>query len=190
MKAALVLVDLQHDFLDRAGLVPPPEQLTAHVARLLSGCRMRRLPVIHVHTVVSPDGHDRMPHWIRSGTWTCVEGTPGAEAPAAVAPAAGEAVVRKPFFSGFGNPRLDQLLREASVDTVIVAGIYLHGCVRSTVLDAYERGYTVWVVEDATGSTEPEHAAQSRTWLATRAAEFLPTSAILARLDAAVADTP
>jgi nicotinamidase-related amidase len=184
MKAALVLVDLQHDFLDRAGLVPPPEQLTAAVAGLLSACRERHLPVVHVHTVVSPDGHDRMPHWVRAGTWTCVEGTRGAQAPTPIAPVAGEAVVRKPFFSGFGNPRLDELLRANAVDTVIVAGIYLHGCVRSTVLDAYERGYAVWVAEDTTGSTEPEHAAQSRTWLATRAAEFLTTRAILARLDA------
>jgi nicotinamidase-related amidase len=190
MRAALVLVDLQHDFLDRTGLVPPPEPLTAAVAGLLSGCRQRRLPVIHVHTVVSPDGHDRMPHWIRSGTWTCVEGTRGAQPPAAVAPAAGEPVVRKPYFSGFGNPRLDELLRGASVDTVVVAGIYLHGCVRSTVLDAYERGYTVWVADEATGSTEPEHAARSRAWLATRAAEFMTTSAILARLDAGTPAAP
>jgi nicotinamidase-related amidase len=190
MKAALVLVDLQHDFLDRAGLVPPREQVTAAVADLLAACRARRLPVIHVHTVVSPDGHDRMPHWIRSGTWACVEGTRGAEVPAAVAPVTGEAIVRKPFFSGFGNPRLDELLREGAVDTVIVAGIYLHGCVRSTVLDAYERGYAVWVADDATGSTEPEHAAQSRAWLATRAADFLATPAILARLDAGVPATP
>lgn len=189
MKPALVLVDLQHDFLDRAGLVPPPEELTASVAGLLSGCRRRHLPVVHVQTVVSPDGHDRMPHWIRAGTWACVAGTRGAEAPASVAPATGEAVVCKPFFSGFGNPRLDALLRAAAIDTVIIAGIYLHGCVRSTVLDAYERGYTVWVADDATGSTEPGHGALSRAWLSTRAAEFLPVADILGRLDAGFAPT-
>jgi nicotinamidase-related amidase len=190
MKAALVLVDLQHDFLDRPGLAPEAAPLTAAVATLRSGCRARGVPVVHVHTVVSPDGHDRMPHWIRSGTWACVEGTRGAQAPANVAPAAGEPVVRKPFFSGFGNPRLDALLREWSIDTVIVAGIYLHGCVRSTVLDAYERGYAVWVADDATGSTEPGHAAHSRSWLATRAADFLTTAGIFARLDAGVTGAP
>jgi alpha-ketoglutaric semialdehyde dehydrogenase len=66
-----------------------------------------------------------------------------------------------------------------------VAGIYLHGCVRSTVLDAYERGFTVWVADDATGSTEPEHAAQTRNWLRSRAARFLSVAEALARLDAA-----
>ena len=105
--------------------------------------------------------------------------------PPRVAPVSGETVVRKPRFSGFGDPALERALRAAGADTVIIAGSYLHGCVRSTVLDAYERGYAVWVADDATGSTEPEHAAQSRAWLATRAAHFLPVTEILTRLDVA-----
>jgi nicotinamidase-related amidase len=139
--------------------------------------------VVHVLTVVRPDGSDRMPHWIRACTWACVEGTAGAATPASLAPAAGEGVVRKPFFSGFGNPQLDELLRQQAIDILIVAGIYLHGCVRSTVLDAYERGYEVWVAGDAVGSTEPAHAAASREWLATRAASFMTTPGIFAHLD-------
>ncbi|MCK6370053.1 MAG: cysteine hydrolase [Gammaproteobacteria bacterium] len=183
MKPALILVDLQQDFLGRAGLEPPTASITAQAAALLDGCRRRRVPVIHVQTVIRADGSDRMPHWQQADHWECVEGTPGALPPPALAPVANEQVVRKPMFSGFGNPALDQALRALGVDITIIAGIYLHGCVRSTVLDAYERGYTVWVAGDATGSTEPAHAELSRSWLGARAARFLPVQEILARLD-------
>jgi nicotinamidase-related amidase len=183
MKPALVLVDLQQDFLHRPGLEPPAGQVTAAVAALRAGCRQRLVPVIHVHTVVRADGSDRMPHWIRDDFWACVDGTPGAATPPGLAPATDEVVIHKPFFSGFGNPALQDLLQRQGIDTLIVAGIYLHGCVRSTVLDAYERGYEVWVADDAVGSTEPAHAAASRAWLASRAASFMATADIFARLD-------
>ena len=67
---------------------------------------------------------------------------------------------------------------------LIVAGIYLHGCVRSTVLDAYERGYEVCVVDDAVGTTEPLHAELTRTYLGERAAAFQRCDEVLAELAA------
>lgn len=186
MNPVLVLVDLQQDFLGRPGLEPPAPRITAGASTLLNGCRARSVPVAHVQTVIRADGTDRMPHWKRSDHWECVEGTPGVLPPPALAPAPGEAIVRKPVFSGFGNPELGQMLESLRIDTVIVAGIYLHGCVRSTVLDAYERGYEVWVASDATGSTEPAHAEHTQSWLGSRAARFLPVAEILASLDGTV----
>lgn len=185
MTPALILVDLQQDFLGRPGLEPSAARIIAKAADLLEGCRSRRVPVIHVQTVIRADGSDRMPHWKRADRWECVEGTPGAQPPSTLAPAAGEAVIRKPVFSGFGNPGLERTLESRGVDTAIIAGIYLHGCVRSTVLDAYERGYEVFVAADATGSTEPAHAEQSRAWLSARAAQFLAVAEIFALLDKA-----
>src|SRR5690606_7605060 len=165
MNAALVLVDLQNDFLARAGMSPPVDTLVRRCGELLEGWRALRRPVFHVHTRIRPDGSDRMPHWVRDDHWECVAGTPGALPPDAVAPAPGETVVYKRYFSGFGDPALEAGLRKLGVDEIIVAGIYLHGCVRSTVLDAYERGFTVRVADDAVGSTEPEHGALSKAWL-------------------------
>lgn len=182
MSVALILVDLQRDFLDRPGLMPPEAELLPRIARLLNGCRERRIPVAHVHTVLRPDGGDRMPHWVRNGTVACVDGTAGVLAPEPVAPRAGEPVIAKRFFSGFGNPGLAAFLADAAVQTVVVAGIYLHGCVRSTVMDAYEHGLDVWVAGDAVGSNEPDHAALTRRYLDGRAATFLDVDAILARL--------
>jgi nicotinamidase-related amidase len=182
MTVALILVDLQRDFLDRPGLMPDEACLLARTGVLLQGCRHRGIPVAHVHTVLRPDGTDRMPHWVRDGTVACVDGTPGVLAPEVVAPVAGEALVAKRFFSGFGNPELADFLATVGARTLVVAGIYLHGCVRSTVMDAYERGFEVWIAGDAVGSNEPDHAALTRRYLDGRAATFLDVEAILGRL--------
>jgi nicotinamidase-related amidase len=182
LNAALILVDLQRDFLDRPGLAPGEASLLASTGRLLGGFRDRGIPVVHVHTVMRPDGTDRMPHWVRNGTVACVDGTPGVLAPEVVAPVAGERLVGKQFFSGFGNPELAAFLGESGTQTVVVAGIYLHGCVRSTVMDAYERGLEVWIGGDAVGSNEPDHAALTRRYLDGRAATFLDVDVILSRL--------
>jgi acyl-CoA reductase-like NAD-dependent aldehyde dehydrogenase/nicotinamidase-related amidase len=182
MKPVLLLVDLQRDFLDREISVPPAEVIIRNAASLLGAFREQGLPVLHVQTLVRADGSDRMPHWQKAGTWACVEGTPGCAAPSELEPRAGEPVFPKRFFSGFENPDLATRLRELSAAPLVVAGVYLHGCVRATVLDAYARGHEVWVASDAVGSPDPVHAAITREYLEGRAASFLDQHQILARL--------
>lgn len=180
--AALVLVDLQHDFLARPGLLPDRDSLVARVAALLAAFRSARRPVVHARTVTRADGSDRMPHWQRRGVVACVEGTRGAEPPEALAAAEGELVVRKPRFSAFGDARLEPWLRDHGIRHLVLAGVYLHGCVRSTALDAFERGFEVWLADDALGTTEPAHAELTRAWLGERAARFASVAEIAGAL--------
>ncbi|MGB8275050.1 MAG: aldehyde dehydrogenase family protein [Alphaproteobacteria bacterium] len=182
MKPALLLVDVQADFLERPGLYPSPAVLTEGCAKLLRGFRALELPVFHVHTLVEPDGHDRMPHWKRADYWACVAGTPGAEPPASLRPSAGEPVIRKTFFSAFASPALADALARQAVDTVVVAGVYLHSCIRATALDAYGHGLEVWIAADAVASTEPLDAVSTRRYLDGRAASFVPIDEVLRRL--------
>lgn len=179
MTPALLLIDLQNDFLERPGLYPESGRLLSSISALLTGFRQRKSPVIHIHTAVRSDGENRMPHWKESGRWACIEGTPGALAPHALAPAENETVITKRFFSGFESGSLHEHLRANGIDTLVVAGLYTHGCVRATVLDAYAKGYTVWVAADGVASAEHEHAQLSQQWLNGRAARFLASSEIL-----------
>ncbi|MBW1742054.1 MAG: aldehyde dehydrogenase family protein [Deltaproteobacteria bacterium] len=182
MKPVLLLVDLQKDFLSRPALEPPAEELIARVGHLLKGCRELGVPVIHAHTVVGADGEDRMPHWKSAGIWECTAGTPGSIPPDELQPRGQEPVFVKQFYSAFADRSLYATLEELDADTLIVAGVYLHGCVRSTVMDAYELGFEIWVAEDATASTEAVHARVTRDYLADRMATFLSSDAILDRL--------
>ena len=68
-------------------------------------------------------------------------------------------------------------------DTVILAGVHLHACVRTAAVESLERGLHIVVAEDAVASNDPVHASATRRWLAERGVEFVSANEILSRLD-------
>jgi acyl-CoA reductase-like NAD-dependent aldehyde dehydrogenase/nicotinamidase-related amidase len=183
MKPALLLVDLQNDFLDRQGLVPDRETVVAGAATLLYRFRRAGWPVLHIRMSVRSDGFGRMPHWIENGIWSCVVGTLGASPPPGLEARDGEPVFSKRFYSAFEDIGVSSALAGAGVDTVVVAGLYTHACVRATALDAYARGYAVSIASDAVASTEPAHAQISLDYLARLSIRNVESSKILAGLE-------
>ncbi|HYA79109.1 MAG TPA: cysteine hydrolase [Candidatus Nitrosopolaris sp.] len=183
MKPVLLLVDLQQDYLATRGLQPAAEDLLAQTAELIEGCRKRRIPVIHVWTTVHRDNDQRMLHWRRANIWRCVAGTIGHQAPARLQPQDGETVIHKTGFNAFANPELDSTLRRLNCDTVIIAGVHLHTCVRLAAMGCLERNLPATMAADAVASDDPAFSASTRRWLVERCVKFEPVSAILMRLD-------
>jgi len=193
MRPALVLVDLQNDFLDAPGLEPCRSEVIRRAAALLEAARAAGVPVVHCATAVDTERDGRMPHWKAANRWSCVRGTRGHAAPAELSPRAGEPVVEKAFFSAFASSRpgaLDAALSAAGADAVVLAGVHLHGCVRATALDAYQRGLEVWVAEDAVASDDPLHAAVTRRYLDGRAARFAGVAELARRFLGGVNGAP
>lgn len=182
MTPILLLVDLQRDYLQAAGLTPAAGDIVENAAALLEGCRAAQVPALHVWTTITREVDRRMPHWRRAGKWSCVEGEPGHQPPLRLMPMATEPVVHKQFFSAFSSNALAGLIAEWKATTLIIAGVHLHACVRQTALDAYAQGFEVWVAEDAVGSDDPLHAAITRRYLESRAAQFAPVEEILRRV--------
>jgi len=182
VKPALLLVDLQNDYLNAPGLSPSPAIVVAGAARLLEGARRALAPVIHVWTSVSREDDRRMPHWVRQDKWICVTGTTGHEPPAALRPLPGEITLHKTYFSAFHTGELAPLLGKLACDTVVIAGIYEHACIRTTAIDAYQNGLQVWIAEDAVGSDDPAHAEITRKYLTARAAHYAPIDRIIAEI--------
>ena len=173
MKPALILIDIQNDFLESRTLSPPAGELISRVSVLVEGCRALSVPVVHVRTTVVPGSGKVMAHWKRAGRSVCIEGTRGHDSPEALRPLGSEKVIHKTYYSAFEDGSLDGVLRDLGVDTVILAGVYLHGCVRATVLDAYQRGLDVRVACDAVASDDPLHGAVTRSYLEKRCAGFV-----------------
>ena len=193
MRPALVLIDMQNDFFDSPGLVPDKDKVIAGAAALLSVCRTARIPVFHVVMMIYPDGSNRMPHWVEKNLWKCLVGSDGASFPAALMPAPGEQIFEKSFFSAFENNDFSAALLHAGVDTLILAGLYTHACVRSTALDAYSRGFAVRIARDAIASAEPLHAEITLDYLAQRTMPSISTSEmplLLSNSNVATIDAP
>jgi nicotinamidase-related amidase len=73
-----------------------------------------------------------------------------------VAPQDGDIIVRKIRVGAFSTTDLEQQLRERGVDTLILAGISTSGVVLSTVRDAFDRDYRLFVLADATADPDAE----------------------------------
>ena len=97
--AALLLLDFQNDILDRNLPGPEGNPVLERVAAVLAASRAVGLPVLHVVVRFRP-GHPEISGrdaWRRGmrGTQRLMEGTPGADIVAALAPVPGEIVVVK-----------------------------------------------------------------------------------------------
>jgi len=68
-----------------------------------------------------------------------------------IAPDPGEHVIVKKHASAFFGTHLSSMLRAAGVDTVIVTGVTMAGCVRHTVEDAIGYGFRPIVVRECVG---------------------------------------
>lgn len=180
MKSALVLVDLQNDFLNRDELLPEKEFIASQCKTLLQSARKSGIGIVHVNTRVSASAEDAMPHWKGLENIPCVAGTYGAQPPAELAAAASERVIHKRFYSGFESGELHAHLQSKNVSLLVIAGIYTHACVRSTALDAYALGYRVIIVSDAIGSPEALHAEMTREYLEKRGIPFIDSKKIAA----------
>lgn len=172
MKPALLLVDLQNDYLATPNLQPPAVDLVQQAAALLNRCRGTAIPVIHIWTTVQRDQDRRLPHWRKEHRWVCEAGTPGHATPESLQPEPGEVVIHKSGFNAFADGALDAALKRLNCDSVILAGLHLHTCVRIAAMECLERGYRVQVAEDAIASNDPIHAASTRRWLEDRCVEF------------------
>jgi ureidoacrylate peracid hydrolase len=85
------------------------------------------------------------------------EGTWGAEIIDELKPQEGDKVVGgKCTLCGFNKTNLDELLNEGNIKNVVIGGFLTNFCVESTARTAYDRGYGVTIMKDATAATSEE----------------------------------
>lgn len=147
---ALIVIDMLRDFIDETGALSCGEAGRAAVpgvAAALGEARRREDPVIYLcdrHLADDPEFSLWPAH--------CVEGTPGAEIVAELAPRRGERVIPKRRYSGFFGTDLDLALRERGAREVVLTGVCTNICVLYTAAGARMRGYDVTVARDAVAS--------------------------------------
>lgn len=162
-RTALLLVDLQEEYLARPGLAPPRADLVASIAAALSDARSAGQPIFHVRT-----GGNPMPHR---------QAAPDATPPPELAERPGEPLFTKRFFSAFDTPDLADALKDAGITRLRLAGVHAHACIHATALDAYALGLEVEIDEALVATDSPAFAAQSLRWLDGRAANVIASKA-------------
>ncbi len=156
---ALILVDLQRDYLARPGVEPHPDVVVAEAAAWLAGWRAEGRPVAHVLTRVSREPDLRMAHWKKSGLWACEQGTPGERPPDVLVPREGEAVFYKEGYLSSTPDELADWVRETGASRVVLAGVMTHACVAHLAAVLLSEGLEVAWAAGALGSDRPQAAA-------------------------------
>ena len=184
-KSALIIVDMQNDFLHRDGDfshlarehpefgidIPFLTGTIPNVKRLGDAFRAAGRPVVYLALVLKRDYSDAaFPYWRvgiepASGNRThCVEGTWGAQIIDDLKPEEGEHLVIKKGFGGFSNTPLDTVLRNMGVTTCVVSGVTTCVCVSTTVRGGVEYNYRMILVSDAVADVDRiTHEAELQT---------------------------
>jgi nicotinamidase-related amidase len=177
-RCALVLIDLQRDFVEPGGfgaaLGNDVSLLGAAVGparALLQAWRARGWPVIHTRESHAPDLSDCPPAKRERGQPALrigdpgpmgrllVRGEPGCEIVPALAPLPGETVIDKPGKGAFHATPLQAVLQAQGITHLVFAGVTTEVCVQTTMREANDRGYECLLVEEATASYFPEFKA-------------------------------
>jgi len=154
--SALVIVDVQNDFLPGGALpVPEGDKVIQPLNRYIEVFVERKLPVVATRDW-HPENHCSFKS--RGGPWPphCIRNTWGAEFPRELKLPPSVIIVSKAVkedeeaYSGFQGTNLDSVLRRMGVRRLFVGGLATDYCVRATVLDALKLGYQVMLLLDAT----------------------------------------
>jgi nicotinamidase/pyrazinamidase len=178
---ALLVVDLQNDFLPGGALaVPSGDAVVPVVNAWAAAFAAAGRPVIATRDW-HPPGHVSFTG--AGGPWPahCVAGTRGAEFASGLVLPPGHVVLSKATtaerdaYSGFDGTGLADRLRAAGVRRVVLAGLATDYCVRATGADALAAGFEVVVLTDAVRGVElaPGDSQRALDALALGGARFL-----------------
>lgn len=183
-KPALIVIDMLNDFLAR--WTPESRQRLTHSVNNLAGImREFQRPVLWVRQEFEPDLRDAFPEMRAKGIRTTIRGTPGCEiVPELVVDPADQVVVKKRY-SAFYNTVLDETLARLKPDSLILAGINTHACIRMTAIDAYQRDWPVVLATDCVDSCDREHHEISLRYMKGKIAALMSNDEIRNELSAA-----
>jgi biuret amidohydrolase len=157
-KTAMIVVDMQNDFVAEGAKLRSAQAaaMVPKLAQTLKFCRETGIRVVYTAHVHRRDGCDMGLYddlYPPIADRSClVDGTPGVEIFADLAPAPGEHVIKKHRYSAFFATDLDLILREWGITTVIVSGTTTENCCHATARDAMFHNYQVVFLSDATGT--------------------------------------
>jgi len=153
---AVLVIDMQNDFCDREApttLWPAIQETFEPIRRLAGAARERGVPVIYTVGLVASDGSTaglwRFKQRFHAEGRVQIEGSRGAEIVDELAPLPGDRVIRKWRPSAFFRTDLEVFLGVRGIDTLLVCGTSVSGCVRATVTDAFMRDIRCMLVREA-----------------------------------------
>lgn len=205
-KLALVIIDMQRDFLQPGGFgdalgndVMRLQAIVPTLQHLLETFRSKGLTIIHTLECHRPDLSDCPPSKLNRGKGTLkigdegpmgrilVVGEPGNGIIPELAPLPGEIVIEKPGKGAFYGTPMGTILQDKGITHLLITGVTTEVCVQTTMREANDRGYECLMVEDCTESYFPEFKQSTLEMVRAQGGIVgwtAPASAVIAALEA------
>jgi nicotinamidase-related amidase len=174
-RAALVIIDMQRDFLEPGGFgaalgndISRLKTAAGPCTEVLAAARSAGILIIHTREGHRPDLTDAPPMKVGRGDPAMrigalgpmgrilIRGEPGHDIIPELYPAAGEPVIDKPGKGAFYQTDLELMLKNRGIETLLVCGVTTEVCVNTTVQEANDRGFRCVVLSDCCASYFPE----------------------------------
>lgn len=139
-KSALVVIDFQNEYFSGRMPIPDGAAALAKTHELITFADSHKIPVYHVQHV-APAGS---PVFAIDGQ--TVKFHPDMQ------PRPQDVVLQKSTVSVFASTDLDQQLKKAGIQTLIISGLMTHACVAGAARDAAPLDYNVIVASDASAT--------------------------------------
>jgi len=167
-ETALLVIDLQEDFVRPASPMCQPEALRqlGRIRSLLDVCRQIGVPAVFTAaTYLAERLNDTPAYCAPVAAGRLRAGSAGTEIAAELGVRSDEHVIRtKHTYDAFHGTELDSLLRSWGVRTVVVCGTMTNYCCEATARGAFDRGYHVVFGSDVTATDSAlSHVATLRT---------------------------
>jgi ureidoacrylate peracid hydrolase len=171
---ALIVIDVQNGFVSKGGSydllgmdTSQYERIIPKIKELITKCRNSAIPVFYTQAVRESSGidlltrtHQILPRAREERIMKkpiCVRGTWDAEIVDDIKPLSGDHIVIKRRDSAFHDTEIGVWLRSLVVDTIIFCGIDTSICVETSLREAFNIGYDVVLISDATASSNHKH---------------------------------
>jgi ureidoacrylate peracid hydrolase len=181
---AVVVVDVQRLFTDMVGapIEPPLNEVLPRIGRFVDDSRKAGTTIVLVRTIIAPDAHSRStrqwPEFMRAGM---APDAPGSTFDPCLNPQPGDFEVVKQRYSAFVGTRLDEILRERGIVSIIVLGFTTNVCVQSTARDAWQRDYETITLADCCAEIGPGSHDASLAWTARNFGTVCKTEEVMRR---------
>jgi len=155
---ALLVVDMEEDFVRGPMAVSGAEALAQRLAPLIAAARDAGVVIVFVTQSLRPGDVGPLARFddVREGR-VLKEGTPGVQVVPELGPQPSDSFVVKRRFGAFLGTDLDLLLRTRGVIHVVVCGISAHVCCDTTVREAFQLGYEpVYLVDGVSMGNLPD----------------------------------
>jgi nicotinamidase-related amidase len=158
-KSALLLMDFQNLIVGMVGEGGPALVERAVAAR--AAAKATGLAVMHVRVAFTEADYAAIPSRNKgfaavAGSRMLADGSEPAAIHPALAPSADEEVFRKTRVGAFGTTNLAERLAARGIDTLVLTGIATSGVVLSTLRDAADRDFRLYVLADVCADTDGE----------------------------------